>query len=66
MPGCAARTVQTPLLLSVMVCPFVPLAVHTDGVVVVNLTARPDEAVALTVNGDCANLRFANAPNVMV
>jgi hypothetical protein len=43
----------------------VPPAVHTDGVVVVNATGRPDDAVALTVTGEAANVTLPKAPNVI-
>jgi hypothetical protein len=49
-----------------MVAPAVPPEVHTEGVVVVKLTASPDEAVALTVTGESARVSLANAPKVMV
>jgi hypothetical protein len=52
--------------MRVIVAPFVPLDVHTDGVVVVNATGRPELAVALTVTGDWLNLRFTSAPNEIV
>ena len=41
-----------PAASSVIVAPLVPPAVHTAGVVVVNVTASPDDAVAPTVTGD--------------
>ncbi len=49
-----------------IVLPLVPLDVHTDGVVVENVTARPDDAVALTVNGDCGIVWLDSDPNVIV
>ena len=48
-PGCSARTVHLPASSSVIV---VPSTVHTVGVVVVNVTGSPDDAVALTTTGD--------------
>ena len=48
-----------------MVVPFVPPAVHTNGVVVENVTARPDVAVAATVTGGPRGT-FASGPNVIV
>ena len=36
-----------------IVDPFRPPEVHTVAVVVVKVTVSPDEAVALTVSGDC-------------
>src|SRR5436190_24156962 len=49
-----------------MISPFVPLDVHTSGVVVVNVTVRLELAVALTVTGDCAIVLLARLPNVIV
>ena len=49
-----------------IVAPFVPPDVHTAGVVDENVTARPDDAVAVTVTGDCANVRADSAANVIV
>ena len=57
---------QVPVARSVIVAPFVPLEVHTAGVVVVNVTGRPEDAVALTVTGDCANFTFARGPKLVV
>ncbi len=45
--------------------PFVPLAVHTAGVVVVKVTARPDDAVAPTVTGDCETVRAPSGPKAI-
>ena len=56
---------HVPALTNVIVAPFVPPAVHTDGVVVVNDTGRPDDADALTVTDGCANVTLPNAPNVI-
>ena len=49
-----------------MVAPLVPPALQTSGVVVVKVTTSPDDAVALTVTGDCANLTSGNDENEMV
>ena len=49
-----------------MVVPLVPPEVHTAGVVVVKLTVRPDEAVAVTANGDCASVCRPGVAKVMV
>ena len=54
-----------PAATSVIVVPFVPPAVHTAGVVVVNVTARPDDAVAPTVTGGPSGTS-ASAPKVIV
>ena len=56
---------HVPALTNVIVAPFVPPAVHTDGVVVVNDTARPDDAEAETVTDGCPNVTLPNAPNVI-
>ena len=50
----------------VMVDPLVPLAVHTVGVVVVKVTARPEVAVPLTVSGDWAKVALAGLAKVIV
>ena len=42
-----------------------PVTVHTDGVVVLNDTGKPDDAVAPTATGDCANVASASGPNVI-
>ena len=43
-----------------------PETVHTDGVSDAKLTARPDDDVAVTVNGAVPNTSFVCAPNVIV
>jgi hypothetical protein len=48
LPGCAARIVHSPPATRVTVAPD---TVHTAGVVDPKITARSDDAVALTVNG---------------
>ena len=48
-----------------MVVPFVPPAVHTNGVVVENVTARPDVAVAATVIGGVFTATAPSGPNVI-
>ena len=65
LPAWLALTVHVPVLRSVIVAPFAPPAVHTNGVVDEKLTGRPDDAVALTVNGGCAIVWLARVPNVM-
>jgi hypothetical protein len=49
-----------------MVAPLVPPEEHTVGVVVVKVTVNPDEAVAVTVTGDCASVVLAGLANVIV
>ena len=49
-----------------MVAPLLPPAVHTAGVVVVNATARPEDAVAETVTGESVIILSASTPNAMV
>ena len=64
LPAWVAWTVQVPVATSVTV---VPETVHTGVVCELKLTARPELAVALTVNGTLpASVRFAIAPKVMV
>ena len=58
--------VHVPFLTSLIVAPFVPLEVHTVGLAEVNVTVRPADDVALTVNGDCPSSLFASEANVMV
>ena len=43
-----------------------PVTEHTAGVVVENVTAMPDDAVAPTVTGDCNIVALAKAANVIV
>jgi len=52
LPPCLAWTVQRPVTTNVTV---VPDTVQTGGVYEVKLTARPEVAVALTVNGGVPN-----------
>jgi hypothetical protein len=66
LPPWLATTVHVPIVSKVMVDPLVPPAVHTVGVVVVKVTARPEEAVALTVSGDWVVERLASVANVIV
>ena len=65
-PGWLACTLHVPAATSAMSEPSAPLDVHTAGVVVVNVTGNPDDAVALTVNGDCDASRVASVPKVML
>ena len=44
----------------------VPATVHTAVVSDEKLTGNPDDAVALTVNGDAASVRSASAPKLIV
>ena len=52
LPAWSAWMVHMPAATRVMVVPLVPPVVHTNGVADVNVTVRPDVAVAETVNGD--------------
>ena len=45
-----------PTARNVITLPLLPPAVHTVGVVVVNDTTKPLDAVADTVTGDCGNV----------
>jgi hypothetical protein len=66
LPAWSALIVHVPLATSVILRPLVPPVVHTDGVVEVKVTARPDDDVALTVTGDCDICWSSNDPNVIV
>ena len=44
----------------------VPETVHTGVVSDEKLTGNPDDAVALTVNGEAASVRSASAPKLIV
>jgi hypothetical protein len=57
---------HVPAFSSLIVAPLVPLEVHTEVVVAVKVTVKPEEAVALTVKGDCASVLFASAPKAIV
>jgi hypothetical protein len=61
-----STTVHVPVARNVMVEPFEPLEVQTVGVVVVNDTGRPEDAVADATNGDCANVLFDSLLKVIV
>ena len=63
LPACAARIVQVPGATNVTV---LPETVHTDVVSDEKLTGNPDDAVALTVNGNAASVRSARAPKLIV
>jgi hypothetical protein len=59
--------VQVPVATIVIVEPFVPPELQTDGVVVVEkVTVKPELAVALTVNGALPYTLFESALNVIV
>jgi len=49
----------------VTVLPLVPEVVQTEVVVEAKLTARPELAVALTVNGETPYVTLLSAPNVI-
>jgi hypothetical protein len=66
LPAWSALTEHVPAASSVMTEPFVPPEVQTAGVVVVNVTVRPEDAVAFTVIGDCDNLTLLSPPKVIV
>ena len=55
--------VQVPMATNVTVAPD---TVQAPVVCELKLTARPDDAVALTVNGAVPSAWFPSAPNVMV
>jgi len=62
-PAWSASTVQVPDPTSVMVAPS---TVQTSGVVVENVTGRPDEAVACAVTGGSPRVASPSGSNVMV
>jgi hypothetical protein len=62
----AGLQVHLPVLTKVIVAPFVPLEVQTRDVVVVKVTANPDDEEALTVTGDCASVLLTSVPNVIL
>ena len=67
LPAWLATTVQVPSAIGVMLVPLLPVDdVQTDGVVIVNVTAKPEVAVAETLTAGCDSLRLARAPNVIV
>ena len=61
-PACDARTVHVPDVNNVT---DVPAIEQTAGVVEVNATGSPDDAVAATVTGDCNSVWLGNGPNVI-
>jgi len=63
LPACEAWIEHVPGLTSVRV---VPDTVQTDKVVDVKVTARPEDAVALSVKGAVPYAWLERAPNVMV
>ena len=66
-PACVAWTVQVPPVSRVSIAPGIaPDTVQTDSVVDVKLTVRPEDAVALTVNGAVPSALFESAPKAMV
>jgi hypothetical protein len=62
-PGCETvmEHVPTPMMVTV-----VPAIVQTAGVVDAKLTASPEVAVAVRVNGATTKVTSLNAPNVVV
>jgi hypothetical protein len=62
-PACVAWIVQTPTATSVTVAPD---TVHTDEVVEAKLTANPEPAVAVTVNGVAPNTWSDSPPKLML
>ena len=55
--------VQVPTVTSVTLAPEI---VHTDMVVEAKITGRPEDALALTVNGVGLKERFESAPKLIV
>ncbi len=65
-PAWSASTVQVPAPTMLIVAPLAPPDVHTVGVVVVNVTASNDDAVAATVIGPWLTATPESAPNAIV
>ena len=65
-PGWSAFTVHVPDVTRLIVDPCIPVAVHTGSVLVVNVTAPPDDAVAETMNDPVPRARSGSVANVMV
>jgi hypothetical protein len=63
LPAWEATTVQVPVASSVSV---VLLTVHTVGVVELKVTGSPDDAVALSLTGDWANVFLEMVENEIV
>jgi hypothetical protein len=63
LPGCDALMEQLPVVTSVTV---LPETVHVVGVFEEKLTGKPDDAVAVTVNGGVPIGRFGSGLKVMV
>ena len=66
LPTWLAVTVHVPGANRAIMAPLVPLALHTVGVVVVKVTGNADDAVAVTVIGDCASVFAVWAAKVIV
>ena len=66
MPGWLATTEHEPVVSSVIVAPFEPPDVQTAGVVVVNATWSPEDAVAVTVTGDWISVLLPGLVKVIV
>ena len=63
MPAYVAWILHVPTATSITVALD---TVHTGGVVEPKLTGKPEDAVALTVNGAVPYASFESAPKVMV
>ena len=63
MPACVALMLQWPAATSVTV---LPETVQMVGVVEAKLTGRPDEAVAVTVNGGVLRGTFGKGAKLIV
>ena len=61
--GLVATTVHVPTASTKITLPFAPLDEHTVGVVVENVTVKPEVAVALTVIEPTPTSWSARAPN---
>jgi hypothetical protein len=66
LPAWSATTLQVPEARNVIVAPLAPPELQTQGVLVAKLTANPEDAVALTMTGDCSRVLLASGPKLMV
>src|SRR5512140_1370081 len=71
-PGCWATNEQLPALLSVISAELTPPvswlteAAHTAGVCALKVTVKPEDAVAVIMNGGSAHRCAGNAPKFIV
>jgi hypothetical protein len=66
LPTWSAATLQVPAARNVSVAPLAPPELQTRGVLVAKLTANPEDAVAMTMTGDCRGVLLASGPKLIV